>query len=379
MAGIPATREWVSSLISKSIRSITGGSGEKPPRELSELTDVVIASPESEQVLVYNAETQMWENKDPDKGTNVVANPEGEATTELNKIQIGNSIYEIPEGGSDVEANPIDPATEELQKIKIGNTVYSIPEGGGGSGGSIQFDNPIYGWLKDENNSKESAKLAEYDGIATGVIRQNSASNTYIIEIDPNGNEHEITACDLFTGSVYINSVTIPVKKGYKYYYNGNCELKFINIEGFTLYPFKANQSSDYISYDEETETIKFKEIGSGGSSTHKYSTEEQIVGEWIDGKPIYEKVINFENAIGYETPSTLVSKNENNIDSFIDWKYQMIHPNGIYRNTNHYWWGGNGFAVEANNDSLLLTRTSGEAFHDWYHKIIIQYTKTTD
>ena len=27
--------------------------------------------------------------------------------------------------------------------------------------------------------------------------------------------------------------------------------------------------------------------------STHNYSTEEQVVGTWIDGKPIYEKVIN--------------------------------------------------------------------------------------
>ena len=25
----------------------------------------------------------------------------------------------------------------------------------------------------------------------------------------------------------------------------------------------------------------------------HEYSTEEKVVGKWIDGKPIYEKVIN--------------------------------------------------------------------------------------
>ena len=28
----------------------------------------------------------------------------------------------------------------------------------------------------------------------------------------------------------------------------------------------------------------------------HKYSTEEQVVGEWIDGKPVYEIVVPFEN-----------------------------------------------------------------------------------
>ena len=29
-----------------------------------------------------------------------------------------------------------------------------------------------------------------------------------------------------------------------------------------------------------------------GGSSTHDYSTTEQVVGTWIDGKPVYEKTI---------------------------------------------------------------------------------------
>lgn len=31
-----------------------------------------------------------------------------------------------------------------------------------------------------------------------------------------------------------------------------------------------------------------------GNSSGHNYSTEEQIVGTWIDGSPVYEKTINF-------------------------------------------------------------------------------------
>lgn len=38
-----------------------------------------------------------------------------------------------------------------------------------------------------------------------------------------------------------------------------------------------------------------YKIQGSGsGSSTHKYSTEEKVIGEWIDGKPVYEKTFNF-------------------------------------------------------------------------------------
>jgi hypothetical protein len=36
-------------------------------------------------------------------GTTVVANPEGEATADLEKLQVGSSIYEIPEGGGALE------------------------------------------------------------------------------------------------------------------------------------------------------------------------------------------------------------------------------------------------------------------------------------
>lgn len=33
-------------------------------------------------------------------------------------------------------------------------------------------------------------------------------------------------------------------------------------------------------------------EGGGGGGSSHDYSTEERVVGKWIDGRDVYEKVI---------------------------------------------------------------------------------------
>lgn len=42
-------------------------------------------------------------------------------------------------------------------------------------------------------------------------------------------------------------------------------------------------------------------------SRRHKYSTEEQIVGEWIDGKPIYEIVI--EDTMPSYTSGTIATK----------------------------------------------------------------------
>lgn len=66
-------------------------------------------------------------------GTTVIPNPSGEATDDLEKVQIGSTIFDIPEGGTDVEANPSGTATDDLESIRIGNDIFSIPSGGGGT------------------------------------------------------------------------------------------------------------------------------------------------------------------------------------------------------------------------------------------------------
>ena len=60
-------------------------------------------------------------------GTTVVANPEGEATAALAKLQVGEGIYSIPQPTT-VEANPVGEATTGLTKLEVGSTIYSIPQ-----------------------------------------------------------------------------------------------------------------------------------------------------------------------------------------------------------------------------------------------------------
>lgn len=61
----------------------------------------------------------------------VVANPTAEGTEQLQKLQVGNTVYNMPEGET-VVANPMAEGTEQLQKLQVGNTVYNMPGGGGG-------------------------------------------------------------------------------------------------------------------------------------------------------------------------------------------------------------------------------------------------------
>lgn len=56
------------------------------------------------------------------------------------------------------------------------------------------------------------------------------------------------------------------------------------------------------------TDTLNKLQVGStiynvpsgGGSSGHTYSTSEQVVGTWIDGKTVYEKTIEFQTPVRF-------------------------------------------------------------------------------
>jgi hypothetical protein len=57
---------------------------------------------------------------------------------------------------------------------------------------------------------------------------------------------------------------------------------------------FNTNSSSKVDTYS--CDKINRLIGSSGGGSATNYSTEEQIVGTWVDGKPIYMKTVVFEN-----------------------------------------------------------------------------------
>ena len=54
-----------------------------------------------------------------------------------------------------------------------------------------------------------------------------------------------------------------------------------------------------------------------GGGGGHIYSTSEQVVGEWTDGKPIYEKTWNFtERTVNTNTWVSLTGVSVANVDT---------------------------------------------------------------
>lgn len=96
------------------------------------------------------------------------------------------------------------------------------------------------------------------------------------------------------------------------------------------------------------------------------YSEEEQVVGRWIDGKPIYQKTYLLGSGVYITNSGTSISSYLDNISTYD----QIIDVVGYGKNNN-----------DARVDSLYLN-TTGMAYCAegmTTNRITVQYTKTTD
>lgn len=117
-----------------------------------------------------------------------------------------------------------------------------------------------------------------------------------------------------------------------------------------------------------------------GGSSSHNYSTEEQIVGTWVDGKPIYEKTLIFENqylANGF----TDLAHGISDIDIYIDLKgnYKNLENSNLlllsHLNVNSL---GVSIGAWCDNTTKIRILAGSDMAGNYNIYLTVQYTKTT-
>lgn len=135
-----------------------------------------------------------------------------------------------------------------------------------------------------------------------------------------------------------------------------------------------SNEINSYVSGNRETITIskeEYDELKSKVDSLRNYSTNEKVVGTWIDGKPIYQKtVLNF--AIG-----TVILSDVDTIVEY-DLLYKGDNSSNYYLNSQG-WCSGNFIGVALNNGNISINNvgsaySSGNMLHGTF-----KYTKTTD
>ena len=117
---------------------------------------------------------------------------------------------------------------------------------------------------------------------------------------------------------------------------------------------------------------------GSGGVPTHHYSTNEQVIGTWIDGKPRYE--ITLSGSGSYSAGSELVVPLPTNADKVVimggyvdigtDW-LPLSLTLGVGTGTT------SGVYCYPNKSTGIHIYSSAWTFSEY--NVIVQYCKTTD
>lgn len=138
---------------------------------------------------------------------------------------------------------------------------------------------------------------------------------------------------------------------------------------------FNKNKNSIYVRnsngvYEEFTK--KSEEV---------YSTEEQIIGTWIDGKPLYRKVINAKPTISNSSYQTISIKHNISDLKNVYKCNAFLHNTG---NTQTYILPVETSATQAIgiseiNSTNIIMYSKNDTWSGWIAEIILEYTKTTD
>lgn len=126
------------------------------------------------------------------------------------------------------------------------------------------------------------------------------------------------------------------------------------------------------IQYTKTTDTPgSGKYVPSGAPAVH-YSTDEQIIGTWIDGSTLYEKTYEITTPSVTATPTAVIEYPSNFAIKHIDGLFNNANPINIYRGANYY-------TATFNNKTNHTIDVEAKGISVGVSGIItLQYTKST-
>lgn len=116
------------------------------------------------------------------------------------------------------------------------------------------------------------------------------------------------------------------------------------------------------------------------------YSTEEQVIGKWIDGKPLYGKTITFTSTISANTTTSIAHNITNAKNIFIDYGASFMEANIGTDNYMSYSLSLIGYSGNITDKMYcyvditnIIFYANGAWARNWTKHITLKYTKTTD
>lgn len=207
--------------------------------------------------------------------------------------------------------------------------------------------------------------------------KKNEEESTTFYDIPFEKSNNDIILSDY---ALAINGVEIEnVDKDYAYYFKIKATDKFENSGEITL----LCPVGEYV-WAEYKDRVDFKKITIKNQDPFEYSTEEKVVGTWIDGKPLYRKSFVFTKGTHYSSNSTTINHNIANIDEIINVNVMSSGSTGYFRplpwayyttQSDSKYYGG--IAV---SKSVFKVEMGTSLYSDATKlNITVEYTKTTD
>ena len=241
---------------------------------VSDLKDANISNPSDGQTLQYNNTNHKWENVTPASGGNVDdVKVNGSSVVDANKVAQITSYKEVTQA----EYNALPDS-----KLNDG-ILYAIKDSAGADG----FPPLIY---SDEERE-------------VGIWRDGKPlyQRTFHVTATGNSDTNLDTNIDHFflVGNTYYGDTD---KLSEQYIGSGvtaYCYVQVLQINGvwtLRLHNMHNNTLTFWVTvrYTKTTDTPGSGTWTTQGGYAHHYSTTEQVIGTWIDGKPLYEKTYHF-------------------------------------------------------------------------------------
>ena len=375
-------------------------------------------------------------------GSTVIANPTGTPTDQLDTVQIGDTIYEIVGGGSssggmtvldDIERTTwntsftLSDAITNYDAILVsmyytngqgypmtGSTVLSVAEladhsyrtwiDGGNNDRALEIeftDSTHYQIIAgNSDNGIHGVYGLKFCGGSGGGITTDttelfnstlSTTGTYTLDDDYENYDFLTIIGGIQSDEQYAcKEVRCYSVAGLKEYFDANSNNNVL-FTGYAYRYFRFRIDNDVLTIQDYGDGQGLYTIyghkftgGGGGSSQESYSTTEQVVGTWIDGKPIYRIVLQPWRAgtiqTGYSISNNILTTplyGNSSIDTIVDVK-MLNHrtDNSDYTDVFVSSSAASGQAVVPNKNGQMYI---GSIAYLGDVDIILEYTKTTD
>lgn len=279
--------------------------------------------------------------------------------TEIGNITVGSTSTTLyaPTPQSVSVSQTLTSGTE-IGSVTIDNittTLYAPSGGGGGGSGSGYTETSLWSGTQTTTGTLAlSDSIQNYDIIVVRWSPHQQSTNYY-------QQTNMILVSSIVLGSTYqylINTTTLWKVASADYY--SAASFHFTDYTHLTL--DEVNTSTYFIFTLLEVIGLKF----GGGSSGHNYSTDEQVIGTWIDGSTIYECT--------YDLGSDLTLQDSTWTDIGISVPTnanRCIKAEGIQSD-------GTSTCIMASVTSTNITVQSTKNSGDSIRYLTIQYTKTS-